>query len=96
MRYAVLKPARQSSAAVRRYVCFSPGTGLLRTCNLVRIAGLPVLRKDGAPRAHHGQGRASPCPVPAQCAGTVDGVASCVLRPGAVRRLCERRRTCDT
>ncbi|MDR0935734.1 MAG: hypothetical protein LBM98_03520 [Oscillospiraceae bacterium] len=39
--------AKQSSAAVRRYVCFPPGTGLLRTCNAVRISGLPVLRNDG-------------------------------------------------
>ncbi|MDR0935469.1 MAG: hypothetical protein LBM98_02170 [Oscillospiraceae bacterium] len=27
----------------------SPGTGLLRTCNVLRIAGVPVLRNDGAP-----------------------------------------------
>ncbi|MDR0937479.1 MAG: hypothetical protein LBM98_12460 [Oscillospiraceae bacterium] len=46
MRYVPVRPARQSSAAVRRYVCFPPGTGLLRTCNALRIAGVAVLRND--------------------------------------------------
>ncbi|MDR0936806.1 MAG: hypothetical protein LBM98_09010 [Oscillospiraceae bacterium] len=49
-RYVALKPARQSSAGSVTYVCFPPGTGLLRTCNAVRISGVPVLRKDGARR----------------------------------------------
>ncbi|MDR0937198.1 MAG: hypothetical protein LBM98_10995 [Oscillospiraceae bacterium] len=62
MRYVVRLGAKQSSAAVRRYVCCPPGTGLLRTCNVLRIAGLPVLRKDG-------QGVR---PAPAHCAGTKD------------------------
>ncbi|MDR0935854.1 MAG: hypothetical protein LBM98_04145 [Oscillospiraceae bacterium] len=30
MRYVPMRPARQSSAAVRRYVCYAPGIGLLR------------------------------------------------------------------
>ncbi|MDR0935314.1 MAG: hypothetical protein LBM98_01380 [Oscillospiraceae bacterium] len=47
MRYVELKPARQSSAAVRRYVSFACTTGLLRTCNTLRIASLAVLRNDG-------------------------------------------------
>ncbi|MDR0935234.1 MAG: hypothetical protein LBM98_00965 [Oscillospiraceae bacterium] len=46
MRYVPLTPAKQPSAAVRRYVCYPPGTGLLRTCNTVRIAHFPVLRND--------------------------------------------------
>ncbi|MDR0936139.1 MAG: hypothetical protein LBM98_05590 [Oscillospiraceae bacterium] len=50
MRYVGMRPARQSSAAVRRYVCFPPGTGLLRTCNVLRIASVPVLRNDGGGR----------------------------------------------
>ncbi|MDR0935362.1 MAG: hypothetical protein LBM98_01625 [Oscillospiraceae bacterium] len=42
---------------------------MLRTCNVLRIVGVPVLRKDGARRrdggrcavtAHHGQGVALP------------------------------------
>ncbi|MDR0936688.1 MAG: hypothetical protein LBM98_08415 [Oscillospiraceae bacterium] len=47
MRYVGRIGARQSSAGSVTYVCFAPGTGLLRTCNTVRIAGLPVLRNDG-------------------------------------------------
>ncbi|MDR0937447.1 MAG: hypothetical protein LBM98_12295 [Oscillospiraceae bacterium] len=47
MRYVEVKPARQSSAGSVTYVCFSPGTELLRTCNALRIASLPVLRNDG-------------------------------------------------
>ncbi|MDR0937068.1 MAG: hypothetical protein LBM98_10345 [Oscillospiraceae bacterium] len=47
MRYVPLRPARQSSAGSVTYVCFPPGTGLLRTCNVLRIAHLPVLRNDG-------------------------------------------------
>ncbi|MDR0937578.1 MAG: hypothetical protein LBM98_12955 [Oscillospiraceae bacterium] len=35
------------SAGSVTYVCCPPGTGLLRTCNTLRIASLPVLRKDG-------------------------------------------------
>ncbi|MDR0937500.1 MAG: hypothetical protein LBM98_12565 [Oscillospiraceae bacterium] len=50
LRYVPLISAKQSSAAVRRYVCYAPGTGLLRTCNTVRIVGLPVLRNDGSGR----------------------------------------------
>ncbi|MDR0936840.1 MAG: hypothetical protein LBM98_09185 [Oscillospiraceae bacterium] len=30
MRYVPLKPAKQSSAGNRRYVCYAPGTGLPR------------------------------------------------------------------
>ncbi|MDR0935764.1 MAG: hypothetical protein LBM98_03675 [Oscillospiraceae bacterium] len=56
MRYVPLRPARQSSAGSITYVCFAPGTGLLRTCNIVRIASLPVLRKDGARRRDVGRG----------------------------------------
>ncbi|MDR0935758.1 MAG: hypothetical protein LBM98_03645 [Oscillospiraceae bacterium] len=48
MRYVGRIGAKQSSAGRITYVCFSPGTGLLRTCNTLRIAGLPVLRNDGA------------------------------------------------
>ncbi|MDR0935357.1 MAG: hypothetical protein LBM98_01600 [Oscillospiraceae bacterium] len=39
-----------------RTVCCPPGTGLLRTCNIVRISGVAVLRKDGA-RRRDGGGR---------------------------------------
>ncbi|MDR0935781.1 MAG: hypothetical protein LBM98_03765 [Oscillospiraceae bacterium] len=63
MRYAGRIGARQSSAASVTYICFPPGTGLLRTCNIVCIAGLPVLRNDGAPsRRTQGRGEALPCP----------------------------------
>ncbi|MDR0936474.1 MAG: hypothetical protein LBM98_07345 [Oscillospiraceae bacterium] len=55
MRYVGRIGARQSSAGSVTYVCCPPGTGLLRTCNVLRIAGFPVLRKDG-------QGEALPCP----------------------------------
>ncbi|MDR0937023.1 MAG: hypothetical protein LBM98_10120 [Oscillospiraceae bacterium] len=48
MRYVGRIGARQSSAGRETYVCFAPGTGLLRTCNALRIAGVPVLRNDGA------------------------------------------------
>ncbi|MDR0935827.1 MAG: hypothetical protein LBM98_03995 [Oscillospiraceae bacterium] len=47
MRYVERIGARQSSAGGITYVCFAPGTGLLRTCNALRIAGLPVLRNNG-------------------------------------------------
>ncbi|MDR0935420.1 MAG: hypothetical protein LBM98_01915 [Oscillospiraceae bacterium] len=47
LRYVGRIGARQSSAGSVTYVCFPPGTGLLRTCNWVRIAHLPVLRNDG-------------------------------------------------
>ncbi|MDR0936910.1 MAG: hypothetical protein LBM98_09535 [Oscillospiraceae bacterium] len=47
MRYVGRTGARQSSAGGVTYVCSSPGTGLLRTCNLVRISSLAVLRNDG-------------------------------------------------
>ncbi|MDR0935998.1 MAG: hypothetical protein LBM98_04870 [Oscillospiraceae bacterium] len=30
LRYVPLRPAKQSSAAVHKYVCYAPGTGLLR------------------------------------------------------------------
>ncbi|MDR0935755.1 MAG: hypothetical protein LBM98_03625 [Oscillospiraceae bacterium] len=55
MRYVGRLGARQSSAGSVTYVCCPPGTGLLRTCNIVRIAGLPVLRKDGALRRDGGR-----------------------------------------
>ncbi|MDR0937413.1 MAG: hypothetical protein LBM98_12120 [Oscillospiraceae bacterium] len=45
-RYAELKPARQSSAGGVTYVSAACTTGLLRTCNVLRIAGLAVLRND--------------------------------------------------
>ncbi|MDR0936454.1 MAG: hypothetical protein LBM98_07245 [Oscillospiraceae bacterium] len=35
MRYVVCIGAKQSSAAVRRYVCYAPGTGLLRAYTLI-------------------------------------------------------------
>ncbi|MDR0936517.1 MAG: hypothetical protein LBM98_07560 [Oscillospiraceae bacterium] len=44
-RYVPLRPARQSSAAVRRYVCYAPGTGLLRACNALRITSAAALAK---------------------------------------------------
>ncbi|MDR0937498.1 MAG: hypothetical protein LBM98_12555 [Oscillospiraceae bacterium] len=34
-----------------RAVCFPPGTGLLRACNVLRIAGIAALRKDRAGRS---------------------------------------------
>ncbi|MDR0937132.1 MAG: hypothetical protein LBM98_10665, partial [Oscillospiraceae bacterium] len=55
LRYVGRIGARQSSAGSVTYVSADCGTGLLRTCNALRIAGLPVLRKDG-------QGKALPCP----------------------------------
>ncbi|MDR0936482.1 MAG: hypothetical protein LBM98_07385 [Oscillospiraceae bacterium] len=59
MRYVALRPARQSSAAVSRYVCYvpgkyvcyAPGTGLLRACNVLRIASAAALAKTA-----HGAG----------------------------------------
>ncbi|MDR0935052.1 MAG: hypothetical protein LBM98_00035 [Oscillospiraceae bacterium] len=62
MRYVQCIGTKQSSAGSVTYVCFPPGTGLLRTCNVLRIAGLPVLRNDGAPQ---GAPRAGRCPAPA-------------------------------
>ncbi|MDR0935484.1 MAG: hypothetical protein LBM98_02245 [Oscillospiraceae bacterium] len=50
MRYVQRIGTKQSSAGSVTYVCCPSGTGLLRTCNALRIAGLPVLRKDGARR----------------------------------------------
>ncbi|MDR0936581.1 MAG: hypothetical protein LBM98_07880 [Oscillospiraceae bacterium] len=58
MRYVQRIGTKQSSAGSVTYVCCPPGTGLLRTCNVLRIAGLPVLRNDGL-------GRASPAFAPA-------------------------------
>ncbi|MDR0935184.1 MAG: hypothetical protein LBM98_00710 [Oscillospiraceae bacterium] len=55
MRYVGRLGARQSSAGSVTYVCFAPGTGLLRTCNTLRIASLPVLRNVG---------QGLPCPAP--------------------------------
>ncbi|MDR0937043.1 MAG: hypothetical protein LBM98_10220 [Oscillospiraceae bacterium] len=67
MRYVERIGARQSSAGGITYVCFAPGTGLLRTCNALRIAGLPVLRNDGAPgrrTTRTARGRAGLKPAP--------------------------------
>ncbi|MDR0937268.1 MAG: hypothetical protein LBM98_11365 [Oscillospiraceae bacterium] len=50
MRYVGMRPARQSSAGSVTYVSFACTTGLLRTCNVLRIVGLPVLRNDGGVR----------------------------------------------
>ncbi|MDR0935955.1 MAG: hypothetical protein LBM98_04655 [Oscillospiraceae bacterium] len=47
MRYVGRIGARQSSAGSVTYVSADCGTGLLRTCNILRIAGVPVLRNDG-------------------------------------------------
>ncbi|MDR0937703.1 MAG: hypothetical protein LBM98_13605 [Oscillospiraceae bacterium] len=47
MRYVGRIGARQSSAGSVTYVSAVCCTGLLRTCNALRIAGLPVLRNDG-------------------------------------------------
>ncbi|MDR0936229.1 MAG: hypothetical protein LBM98_06075 [Oscillospiraceae bacterium] len=52
MRYVGRLGARQSSAGGITYVCYAPGTGLLRTCNALRIAGVPVLRNDGLLSVH--------------------------------------------
>ncbi|MDR0935971.1 MAG: hypothetical protein LBM98_04735 [Oscillospiraceae bacterium] len=46
MRYVALKPARQSSAGSVTYVSVAYTTGLLRTCNALRIASFPALRND--------------------------------------------------
>ncbi|MDR0936679.1 MAG: hypothetical protein LBM98_08370 [Oscillospiraceae bacterium] len=46
MRYVGLKPARQSSAGSITYVSGAYTTGLLRTCNTLRIASVAVLRND--------------------------------------------------
>ncbi|MDR0935141.1 MAG: hypothetical protein LBM98_00495 [Oscillospiraceae bacterium] len=77
MRYVGRIGARQSSAGSVTYVSADCGTGLLRACNVLRIAGVPALRNDGAPcgapRAGH-----TPCShsgavrrsgYPAHCAG---------------------------
>ncbi|MDR0935078.1 MAG: hypothetical protein LBM98_00175 [Oscillospiraceae bacterium] len=40
---------------------------MLRTCNWVRIAGVPVLRNDGLGRASPAFAPVSPCLLPAQC-----------------------------
>ncbi|MDR0937433.1 MAG: hypothetical protein LBM98_12225, partial [Oscillospiraceae bacterium] len=58
---------KQSSAGGTTYVCYAPGTGLLRAYTLYVSQALRHFAKTG---------RAKPCPVPAHCAGTVDGVAS--------------------
>ncbi|MDR0937363.1 MAG: hypothetical protein LBM98_11855 [Oscillospiraceae bacterium] len=59
MRYVVgdmrrSNPGLTYNPAIRT-VCYPPGTGLLRTCNILRIAGLPVLRNDGALRRDVGR-----------------------------------------
>ncbi|MDR0936242.1 MAG: hypothetical protein LBM98_06140 [Oscillospiraceae bacterium] len=41
-----MKPARQSSAGSKRYISLAFTTGLLRTCNALRIASVAVLRND--------------------------------------------------
>ncbi|MDR0937573.1 MAG: hypothetical protein LBM98_12930 [Oscillospiraceae bacterium] len=69
MRYVGRLGARQSSAGSVTYVSCPPGTGLLRTCNALRIAGVAVLRNDGAGFAlpqfpAHGAGRAGLKPAP--------------------------------
>ncbi|MDR0937678.1 MAG: hypothetical protein LBM98_13470 [Oscillospiraceae bacterium] len=56
LRYVPVRPARQSSAGSVTYVCCPPGTGLLRACNVLRIASVAALRKDGA-RRRDGGGR---------------------------------------
>ncbi|MDR0936187.1 MAG: hypothetical protein LBM98_05835 [Oscillospiraceae bacterium] len=45
-------------------VCYAPGTGLLRTCNTLRIASVPVLRKDGALRRDVGRTGDAPAQPP--------------------------------
>ncbi|MDR0936507.1 MAG: hypothetical protein LBM98_07510 [Oscillospiraceae bacterium] len=57
MRYVGCIGARQSSAGSVTYGCFASGTGLLRTCNVLRIAGLPVLRNDGGGTGNDRGGR---------------------------------------
>ncbi|MDR0936497.1 MAG: hypothetical protein LBM98_07460 [Oscillospiraceae bacterium] len=46
MRYVGMRPARQSSAGSVTYVSLAFTTGLLRTCNVLRIASVAVLRND--------------------------------------------------
>ncbi|MDR0935394.1 MAG: hypothetical protein LBM98_01785 [Oscillospiraceae bacterium] len=46
MRYVGVKPARQSSAGSVTYVSVAYTTGLLRACNVLRIASFPALRND--------------------------------------------------
>ncbi|MDR0936077.1 MAG: hypothetical protein LBM98_05270 [Oscillospiraceae bacterium] len=50
MRYVGSIAAKQSSAGGVTYVSAACTTGLLRTCNTLRIASLPVLRNDGGGR----------------------------------------------
>ncbi|MDR0935913.1 MAG: hypothetical protein LBM98_04440 [Oscillospiraceae bacterium] len=57
MRYVECIGAKQSSAGSRRYVSLAFTTGLLRTCNALRISRLPVLRNDGGRAAMCGEGR---------------------------------------
>ncbi|MDR0936819.1 MAG: hypothetical protein LBM98_09080 [Oscillospiraceae bacterium] len=64
MRYVGRLGARQSSAGSVTYVCFAPGTGLLSTCNVLRIVGIPVLRNDGAPSRRTPSKRAGLKPAP--------------------------------
>ncbi|MDR0935059.1 MAG: hypothetical protein LBM98_00080 [Oscillospiraceae bacterium] len=47
MRYVQRIGTKQSSAGSVTYVSWVITTGLLRTCNVLRIANLPVLRNDG-------------------------------------------------
>ncbi|MDR0937220.1 MAG: hypothetical protein LBM98_11110 [Oscillospiraceae bacterium] len=61
MRYVLRIGAKQSSAAVRRYVSLACTTGLLRTCNIVRISRLPVLRNDGRGKPRPPVGGSAPC-----------------------------------
>ncbi|MDR0935355.1 MAG: hypothetical protein LBM98_01590 [Oscillospiraceae bacterium] len=49
-RYVACIGAKQSSAGSETYVSLGCTTGLLRTCNALRIASLPVLRNDGSGR----------------------------------------------
>ncbi|MDR0935797.1 MAG: hypothetical protein LBM98_03845 [Oscillospiraceae bacterium] len=63
MRYVGRLGARQSSAGSVTYVCCPPGTGLLRTCNVLRIAGLPVLRNDGLLNGYLMNTRPKPAPL---------------------------------
>ncbi|MDR0937538.1 MAG: hypothetical protein LBM98_12755 [Oscillospiraceae bacterium] len=51
MRYVLRIGTKQSSAGSVTYVSVVPTTGLLRTCNILRISHLPVLRNDGAGEA---------------------------------------------
>ncbi|MDR0937419.1 MAG: hypothetical protein LBM98_12155 [Oscillospiraceae bacterium] len=50
MRYVQRIGTKQSSAGSVTYVSLVRTTGLLRTCNVLRIASLPVLRNDGGGR----------------------------------------------